>query len=146
MSHVTLIDLHIKDLDALKTAAKMLGLEFVENQKTFKWYGRSVGDYPMPTGFTAADMGRCDHAIRIPGNAGAYEVGVVRRRDGKPGYALMWDFWNGGYGLRDKIGNNGDKLRQGYSEAVATNKLRAMRFRVQRTVTPQGKVVLTATR
>jgi hypothetical protein len=146
MSHVTTVNLEVKDLESLKTAAKMLGLEFVENQKTFRWYGHHVGDYPMPKGFKAEDMGRCEHALRIPGNKQAYEVGVVRRRDGKAGYALMWDFWAGGHGLQNAIGNDGNRLKQSYAEAVASKKIRAKRFRFERRVTPQGKVVLIATR
>ncbi len=45
MSHVATIEIQIKDLAALKQAAKDLGLEFRENQKTYRWYGYSVGDY-----------------------------------------------------------------------------------------------------
>lgn len=146
MSHVTEIDLEIRDLSCLKAACEALGLEWRENQKTFRWYGRHVGDYPLPAGFTKEDMGRCDHAIAIRDNDRAYEVGVCARRDGKQGYTLLWDFWAGGHGLQAAIGGNGNKLRDQYSAALATQKLRKQGFRVTRTQSADGKIVLRATR
>src|SRR6266446_5904173 len=103
MSHVAEIDMEIKDLDALKAAAQDLGLEFCEGQQTYKWYGHSVGDFPMPAGFKEQDLGKCEHALRVKGNPGAYEIGIVPRRDGRPGYTLLWDFWAGGLGLQNKV-------------------------------------------
>ena len=146
MSHVATIDLHIKDLAALKAACRTLGLEFVEGQTTFRWYGRHVGDYPLPEGFTTADMGLCDHAIRLPGNTHAYEVGVVKRRDGKPGFTLMYDFWAGGYGLEAAIGKQASRLRQQYAAQVAMKQARKQGFRVTQSVQQDGSVQLTCTR
>jgi len=89
MSHVTVIEFEIRDLECLRQACTELGLEFREGQKTFRWFGVHVGDYKVPDGFAVQDMGKCDHAIGLPGNGPskkAYEIGVVRRRDGKPGH------------------------------------------------------------
>lgn len=144
MSHVVKLDVEIKDLVALKAAAKLIGMEFMEGQKTYRWWGHSVGDYPLPEGFTAKDLGKCDHALSIPNNNTAYEVGVVQRRDGKPGYHLLWDFYGGGKGLVEKVGKDGNKLKQSYAEIVAANALKKKGFKVQRKVNDQGKVVLTA--
>ena len=146
MSHVCDIKTEIKDLEALAEAAKELGLELVRDQRTFKWYGRHVGDYPLPAGFTVADMGKCDHAIRIPGNSGAYEIGVVKRRDGKPGYTLLYDFWAGGRGMSAKCG--GDQLPKLVQEYTAAAVKRSVRHthRVQRTVLPNGTVKLILTK
>lgn len=119
MSHVVTIDIEIRDLDALDAAAKSLGLELVRGQTTYRWYGRHVGDYPLPDGLSHEDLGRCEHVLRIPGNAEAYEIGVVRRRDGRPGYTLLWDFWQGGYGLQEKVGANADRLKQAYALETA---------------------------
>jgi hypothetical protein len=119
MSHVATIEIEIRDLDALDAAARSLGLELVRGQTTYKWYGRHVGDYPLPAGFTREDLGRCDHAIRVPGNNQAYEIGVVKRRDGRPGYVLLWDFWRGGYGLVEKVGENANRLKQAYAIEAA---------------------------
>jgi hypothetical protein len=143
MSHVVTCELEIKDLEALKSAAKMLGMEFVEGQTTYNWYGHHVGDWPLPKGFTKNDMGKCDHALRIPNNSKAYEVGVAKRRDNRPGYTLLYDFWSGGYGLMDKIGKDGNKLKQAYAESVACKSLKKKGFKIQRKV-ENGKVVLTA--
>jgi hypothetical protein len=116
MSHVATVDVHITNLDALKRACENLGLEFREGQKTYKWYGRHVGDYPIPDGYNKNDLGRCTHAIAIPGNSNAYEIGVVERRDGKEGFTLMWDFWNGGNGLQKIVGNDCNNLNQQYGK------------------------------
>jgi hypothetical protein len=146
MSHIAQVDLHIKDLSALEKACAQLGLELVREQKTYKWYGRVVGDYPLPEGFQAHELGQCEHAIRIPGNSGAYEIGVVARRDGKPGYLLLWDFWHGGFGLEERVGAECKKLRQSYAVQVATKQARGQGFRVQQHVGQDGKVRLTCSR
>lgn len=146
MSHVATVDVEIKDLQALKDAAKRVGLEFVENQKTYRWFGEHVGDYPLPDGFAEDDLGFCEHALRVPGSREAYEIGVVKRRDGKPGFALMWDFYGGGYGLQHHVGEECNKLRQAYSVAVATKAAKAKGFRVHETSLPNGKIKLTLTR
>lgn len=143
MSHVARIDMEIKDLECLKKAAESLGLKFVEGQTSYRWFNQHVGDYPLPENFKVSDLGKCEHALSIPGNSTAYEIGVVKRRDGKPGYTLLWDFWQGGYGLQAKVGKDGNLLKQSYAEAVAMKQLKG--FRVQRTV-KEGKVVLTAIR
>lgn len=137
MSHVATIDIHITDLQSLAAAAKQLGMVLNINQQTYRWFGRHVGDYPIPAGYTVADLGRCAHAISIPGNNNAYEIGVCERRDGKPGYILMWDFWAGGHGLQQKVGADCIKLRQEYALAVAAKKLRAKGFNVVRDKTSQ---------
>ena len=146
MSHVATLEVHIKDLEALKAACKTLELEFVEGQQTFRWFGRHVGDYPLPEGFTAEDMGKCEHALRIKGNTQAYEVGVVKRRDGKPGYTLMYDFWGGGYGLEEAIGKQAGRLRQQYSAQVATKQARKQGYRVTQQFQQDGSLRLVCTK
>ena len=142
-SHVAKISIEIKDLLALKQAAKDLGLEFVE-QKTYRWFGRHVGDFPLPAGFKTSDLGKCDYVLRIPNNDTAYEIGVVKRKDGKPGYELLWDFWSGGYGLQAVVGDNGTKLVQSYAAAVTTNLYKKQGFRVTKSVTKDGAIRLVA--
>ncbi|SRR6266566_5026868 len=115
MSHIVKEKLRIFNLDALAQACKNLGVELRMGQKTHKWYGQWMGDYPLPEGYTTDDLGKCDHAIRVPGNPQAYEIGVVQQRDAQGGYALMYDFWAGGYGLMDKVGKNCDSLYREYA-------------------------------
>lgn len=147
MSHVSTIEVEVKDLAALRDAAERCGCEFVEGQKTYRWYGRHVGDYPLPQGFAASDLGHCEHAIRVKGgNAQAYEVGVVKRRDGKPGYTLLWDFWAGGHGLQKAIGNNGQELTQNYAACAAIRAAKRLGYRVQEKKLATGEIQLVAQR
>lgn len=146
MSHVVTINMELTDLESLKAACKAMGLEFVDGQTTYKWFGQSVGDYPLPEGFAAEDLGKCEHAIRIPGNSRAYEIGVTRRRDGKAGYTMLWDFWAGGYGLKNAVGEEGIKLRREYAAAVSTRKLQSQGYRVHTNRLESGRIVLRATR
>ena len=109
MSHIAKIEMEINDLDALKKACKSLGFQFMENQKTYIWYGRWVGDTPLPQGVNIEDIGKCTHAIKVP--EAVYEVGVVQKGSK---YHLMWDFWRGG-GLEKHIGKDACKLKQAYT-------------------------------
>lgn len=143
MSHVAKVELQVKDLDALEIAARALGLELVRGQTTYKWWGRSVGDYPLPEGFRAEDLGKCLHALRLPGNSEAYEIGVVKSRAGQ-GYELLWDFYAGGYGLVERVGPDCAKLKQEYSAAVSTEILQRQGFRLSRVVKADGRIVLQA--
>jgi hypothetical protein len=143
MSHIATVDLHIKELSSLKRAVESLGLEFRENKQTYKWYGQSYGS--VPAGFTKADLGKCIHAIGIPGNNKSYEIGVVNRRDGKDGYMLMWDFWNRGYGIEDVVGKDCGLLKQAYSVEVSVDELYRQGYRVERDTNDEGDVILRAT-
>jgi hypothetical protein len=116
MSHITKIKIQIKSLTALESAARTCGLE-LRKQNTYKWYGRSVGDYPLPEGVTADQLGKCDYALAIPGNSHAYEVGVMTNPDGT--FNLLWDFWQGGFGLQAAIGNDGNRLITEYTLEAA---------------------------
>jgi hypothetical protein len=135
MSHVAKIEVEIKDLEALRSAAASLGLELVDRQTTYRWYGRRVGDTKLPDGFTAAELGTCEHALRVVGEPSAYEIGIVARRDGGAGYTLLWDSWNGGYGLVEKVGAGAALLKQAYGVAVATRVALRAGYRVVGTMT-----------
>ncbi len=148
ISHVSHVDLHIKDLDALKQACKALGLDFHENQKTYKWYGRWVNDYSAADaayhhGIKPEDYGKCEHAISAPG--AGYELGVIKNPTG-PGYTLIYDNFCQGYGLEAAIGKGASKVRQAYAVQVATKQARKQGFRVQQSVGQDGKVRLVCTR
>ena len=125
MSHVSAIELEIKDMDALKAACERLGLNFLEGKTTYRWFGTWMGDYPLPEGFTREDLGKCSHAISVPG--AAYEIGVVTR-NGKT--TLLWDFWSSG-GLERVLGRGGGKLKQAYAVEAATRAAKKGGYRVQ---------------
>lgn len=135
MSHVSSIAIEINDLDALDAACKTLGLELIRGQKTYKWYGRWVNDYSQgdaayKNGIDPKDYGKCEHAIRVVGKPGAYEVGVARTTDGK--LTLVWDLWAGGRGLQEAIGDKGSKLLQEYAMQVGMKEMMTKGFRVER--------------
>jgi hypothetical protein len=109
MSHISKIELEIQSLEDLKLACRRLGFTFVENQKTYKWYGRWVGDSPLPEGINQDELGKCDHAISIP--ECSYEIGIVKRGSK---YILLWDAWHTG-GLEQKIGKDAGILKQAYT-------------------------------
>lgn len=142
MSHVAQIDIEIHDLNALQQVCGKLGLELVMGQQTYRWFGKHVGDYPLPAGFTADELGKCEHAIRIPGKPDAYEIGVVKRRDGRPGYQLMWDFFAGGHGLMEKAGPECRTLKREYAVAVAFRHAMRSGFRVMEHRNADGSVRL----
>jgi hypothetical protein len=159
MSHVASVDLLIHDLDALKTACQELGLEFREGQGRYKWYGHHVGDYPLPAGFKEKDLGTCEHAAGVPGNAKAYEIGLkryplgtkktVKLADGSTQevdvggtWAMLFDFWQGGYGLMEKVGQNCDLLTQRYAVIVAERQAKRQGFHVQRKQQENGAIQL----
>lgn len=136
MSHVSIIEIIIKDLDALKMACERLGLIWQEGKTSYVWYGRHVGDYPLPKGYTKADLGKCTHAIKVPG--ASYEIGVDIR-DGE--ITLLWDPYSAG-GLQKILGVNGGLLQQAY--AIEAAKLQAQRagYSCIETVNAEGDIEL----
>lgn len=142
MSHVATIELEVKDLDALEAAAKRLGMELRRGQTTYEWWGRSEGDYPIPEGFTADDLGKCEHALHHPG--ADYEIGIIKRRDGRPGYTLLWDFID--RDLVRVVGHEGRNLKREYATVVAMKQAIASGFRVQELKQQDGSIQLRCVR
>jgi hypothetical protein len=94
-------------------------------------------------------MGKCDYAMRVVGKPGAYEVGICKRRDGKPGFVPLYDFFLCGYGLIDAIGKDGEKLKSSYAVEVAKTQVQAFQkqgFRMSQYKQPDGTIVVKATR
>ena len=140
MSHISKIEVEISDLDCLKRACAFLGFQFMSNQTTYKWYGRLVNpeQTPLPEGLTQADLGTCTHAIRIP--EAEYEVGVLKRNDK---YLLLCDFWDSK--LRQRIGDNGCRLKQAYTVEKTKKEARKRNFTVTEQKIENGiRLVLTS--
>jgi hypothetical protein len=100
MSHNEIIDLEVTDLKTLTNTCKRMGGELKLNQKTYKWFGRNMGDYPLPEGISESELGNCEHAIKFPGIN--YEVGVIKSKTSKGAYSLLWDFFDSS--LKRKMG------------------------------------------
>lgn len=132
MSHISRIEVRIDDLEALKEDCVKLGFQFMEGQTTYKWYGRWVGETPLPEGISENDLGKCDHAIIVPDCE--YEIGVVKRENS---YILLWDSWYRG-GLKKKIGKNAGILKQAYSVERIRREARKKAYRVIEKRTDQG--------
>ncbi|WP_028314654.1 DUF1257 domain-containing protein [Desulfatibacillum aliphaticivorans] len=132
MSHISKIEVRIDSLDALKLACHRLGFQFNQNQTTYKWFGRWVGDEPLPEGVSEEELGKCHHAIIVP--ECEYEIGVVKRESH---YILLWDSWYRG-GLKKKIGKNAGILKQAYSIEKIRAEARKRSYRITEKRTPQG--------
>jgi len=146
VSHVALVDIVVDDLECLEEAASNIGMEFRWDQKTYKWFGKWVQDYHASDaayhhGIDPKDYGKCEHAISVKGNSEAYEVGVCKNPNGD-GYVLIWDFWQGGYGLRSAIGDGGHKLIDEYTRLRTIKQSRNQGMTCTETVNDDGEIVL----
>lgn len=140
MSHVTSIDIIITDLHALRSAITELGAQWVEGKRTYEWFGRSVGDYPVPAGMAVDELGKCDHVIRLPGCK--YEIGVVRKGSG---YTLAYDFWGPGSKLNQHFGDELARIKQLYAVEKAAMAARAKGYMVTRRGAANGAIKLVVT-
>jgi hypothetical protein len=142
------VELKVTNLEDLKAAAEICGLEFRENQKTHRWYGNWVNDYSQSNaayrniGVDPKNYGKCEHALAVKNNPSAYEIGVVRADDGT--YRLMYDFYGShGRALQNCVGNNADKLQTEYGVAAATRAARQRGNIVRRENLDNGRIKLT---
>lgn len=135
MSHVVDIKADFVESGCLKKAAAFLGFE-VREKSTYKWFGRHVGDYPLPEGFSKEDLGQCEFALGVPGHPEAYEIGVVKKRDGSPGFTMLFDFWGPGQitqeWVNSRFGEDLKKLKNEYSAQASIEHLEKMGRLVER--------------
>ena len=101
MSHISKIELEVKDLGILGQACRKLGLELVKGQESFRWYGKKAA---------------CSHAIKVP--EADYEIGVINQSGC---YELNCDYYD--RNLEKVIGLQGGRLKQTY--AVEKTKIEA---------------------
>jgi hypothetical protein len=143
VSHVVSLQLQINDLDCLKAACDAVGLVYHEGVTSYRWYGWSVGDYPIPEGYSVYDLGKCVHKISVKGAPDcAYEAGVVASKSGK-GYSILYDFYGNGCYMLDKVGKDGGKLRQAYALEVAKKTAKKQGYRIiGQSVQSDGSITL----
>jgi hypothetical protein len=116
MSHISKIELEVRDLGILGQACKRLGLGLIRGKRQFRWYGN---DAP------------CDHAIRVPG--ADYEIGVITK-NGR--YELSCDFYD--RALETVIGRQGGLLRQAYAVEKTKTEARKKGYSVRERKTDTG--------
>jgi len=116
MSHISKIELEVKDLGNLSQACRRLGLELIKGQTSFKWYGRESA---------------CSHAIKVPG--ADYEIGV-NHRNGR--YELTCDFYDPN--LEKAIGKQGGLLKQAYAVEKTKTEARKKGYSVLERQTQTG--------
>jgi len=96
MSHITVLEIKVKDIDALMQACQSLGLQFNRDKKSYKWYNGNLA---------------CDHTISVANDT--FEIGLIDRGTH---FDLMGDFMGQ---LRYVAGIKGVKLTQEYTKIVA---------------------------
>jgi hypothetical protein len=139
MSHVAAVDCIVLDLDILKVAGERLGLEFIEGQKTHRWFGRFLNDWSSTR--AAAKKGY-DHALRIKGDRTGYEIGVTKRDD-EDGFDLVYDSFGVGQQLERLAGVDLVTLRNEVAVETVTRHL-PRGFRVTREESTATRIHLRA--
>ena len=132
MSHVAMVQTIIRDLESLKKAVKEAGLEWREGQTSYRWYNNWVQDYSNEdaayrNGIDPKTYGKNSiHAISVPNNSQAYEIGVCHHPDKEKhpnDYVLVYDNWRGGFGLEQLAGKDCCNIVQKYSQKVVLKQL-----------------------
>jgi len=120
MSHFATITTQIKDIAALTSACKELGLEVVANT-TARGYG--------------SNSVHGDHVIRLKG---PYDIAVNPQDDGT--FGLTTDWWDGH--VEKEVGGNYGRLLQLYAVHKATAEARRRGHTVQRKAAANGAIKL----
>jgi len=137
MSHIAKMSVAVTSVPALTAACvKRLGWS-LEAAEEYAWFGRWVGDTPLPAGVNVHDLGKCDFKIKIPGCR--YEVGVVKQPNGS--LTLLWDYWD--QSLLKAMGQDGARLAEAYTLEAAIEAMQADGATLLgETVMPDGVVEL----
>lgn len=146
MSHVSSVKAYVTDLKVCAAACEEIGLELVTGATSYRWYGKWVNDYSggaaaVSNGHDPKTFGTCEHKIRVKGaGAHTYEIGLVRRLDGGPGWELLYDNWCGGQGLEAVAGAGLGKLKQTLAQTTSIQHLQKQGYRVTKRVDEQGRI------
>lgn len=141
MSHVVKLKGRVDDLDLIFRAFKRMGAEVRENN-TYQWYGRHVGDFKLPEGYKASDLGKCQYEASFPGVR--YSVGILDSKTEEGCYDLLWDFVDRGIGDRmGERGGGGSKFLHAYAAEKARLAVLAEGYEendITETVLPNGAI------
>jgi hypothetical protein len=135
VSHIARMQFRVNDLDALEACAAHVGMRLDRNRKNYRWYGRWVGDTPLPEGVKLEDLGKCDCAL-VPLTGNGYDIGLVWN-EAEQSYDLRWDFYVRG-GLERLVGEDGFKLSQEYNYETVRKAHETVGQEVYREVLPDG--------
>jgi hypothetical protein len=86
----------------------------------------------MPEGVTEEELGKCNHAIHVPG--AKFEIGIVRKGNA---YILLYDSWIKG-GLTKHIGKDAGKLKQIYAVEKIRLEARKKGMKVLESIKPKS--------
>jgi hypothetical protein len=110
--------------ELLEKAANLIGLEVVETNK-YNWFNRHMGDYPIPPGMKASDLGHnALFILRVKEpkrselikqhNSAPYDIGVLEDPNNPGCFTVIYDFWASGYGVDSVVGapvRKGDEIQ-----------------------------------
>ncbi len=120
MSHFTEIKTQIKDIEALRSACKEMGLTLLQNAEARGYYeNKTKGDY----------------VIRLKG---PYDIALNKQADGT--FGLTADLWNGH--VENEVGKGYGKLLQLYGVHKATMEARKKGLSVLRKQQHNGAIKL----
>ncbi len=161
MSHVSTLDglLIENDPIILKRAVERLGGTFLQDQKTYRWFGGWADDSPVPRGlfetqaeydrvvgmsytdrtnYMNAMLGMSVHAASFPGST--YEVGFARVGDH---LTAVFDWFTDSSGLLKKLQ---DQFPQAYAVESVIRQAELCGFAWQEEKLPDGSVEIVTTR
>lgn len=131
MSHINVCTTVIKSVDSFEAAVIKLGGTFDRDARSYRWFGRWVGDTPVPAQIVEKGpayveewkkrLGSCDSGVAtFPG--AKYQVGLQSNGDGT--YSMVYDYYSPG-GLPKVLGDDGlGKLVQSYGVERFTSEAR----------------------
>ena len=120
MSHFTSIKTQIKDIEALRSAVKEMGLELVTNTDARGYYQNKI---------------KGEFVIRLKG---PFDIAVNKQPDGT--YGLTTDWWEGH--VEKEVGKGFGKLLQLYGVYKATLEAKKKGLSVLRKSQPNGSIKL----
>ena len=143
MSHVTTGGICVTDLSDVETAlADFPGAELILDKDHFKWFGRFLNDWQneraaVNKGFNPETFGQCEHVIHFEGVN--YEIGLVLRPDGEPGYDLMYDVYGNGQQLEAAFGKGLVDLKASIGMCAAERVAMQQGWQADRQETEDGR-------